>query len=98
MMTFRLSCAQPQRHVARVTAATRTQARPSFISHLEIGMLSFLRRCRASSHGHTFADKRPIRSSKNLAESTSTATFALGTNLSRNTGDVRVPARVGAEP
>jgi len=36
--------------------------------------------------------------SKNLAESTSTATFVFGANLSRNTGDVFVPASVGADP
>src|SRR6185312_15395245 len=43
-------------------------------------------------------DRRPINRLKNFAESTSNATLALGTNLSRNTCDVRVPARVGAEP
>src|SRR5215468_9741537 len=40
----------------------------------------------------------PISSSKKRAESTSIATLVLGTHLSRTTGEVRVPTRVGAEP
>src|ERR1700692_1378098 len=47
---------------------------------------------------YDFPDSRPIRRSKNFAELTSTATLALGTNLSRTTGEVRVLASVGAEP
>src|ERR1700722_3973760 len=42
--------------------------------------------------------RRPISRSKNLAESTSTATFVFGTHLSPSTGDVFVVARVGADP
>src|ERR1700756_5473452 len=47
---------------------------------------------------HCLPASRPMNRSKKLAESTSTATFALGTNLSRRTGDVLVLARVGADP
>jgi hypothetical protein len=42
--------------------------------------------------------RRPINRSKNFAESRSTATLAFGTKPSRNTGEVLVPARVGADP
>jgi hypothetical protein len=44
------------------------------------------------------ADRRPISKLKNFVESTSSATLALGTNLSLKTGDVLVLARVGADP
>src|SRR5246127_4913611 len=47
---------------------------------------------------HGLPASRPMNRSKKLAESTSTATFALGTNLSRRMGDVFVLARVGADP
>src|SRR6266853_5888102 len=48
--------------------------------------------------GYCLPDKRPISRSKNLVESTSAATFELGTNLSRKTGDVLVLPSVGADP
>src|SRR5260370_5455442 len=48
--------------------------------------------------GYCLPDKRPISSSKNLVESTSAATFELGTNLSRKTGDVLVLPSVGTAP
>src|SRR6478672_6787966 len=57
-----------------------------------------LARGRAPPYAGADEDRRPINRLKNFAESTSNATLALGTNLSRNTGDVRVLARVGAEP
>src|SRR5580704_4683525 len=43
-------------------------------------------------------DRRPISTSKNRFESAPTATFVFGANASRRTGDVPVPARVGADP
>ena len=45
-----------------------------------------------------YLDNRPISKLKNFAESTSRATLALGTNLSRNTGDVLTLTSVGADP
>src|ERR1700757_3425902 len=45
-----------------------------------------------------FPVSRPSNNSKNPAESTSIATFVLGTKCSRRTGGVFVVARVGAEP
>ena len=95
----------PQGHAS--TIAVKTQTRPNFIVHLR--MVIYAKTCRTSS-GWTQAgyaastacllvpDRRPISRSKNRGESTSSATLAFGTNLSRKTGDVLVLARVGAEP
>src|SRR5205823_2046323 len=75
------------RQLARSTAVS--QIRPNFMSDLKVQKLRL---------NYCFPDKRPMSNSKNLAESTFTATLALGTNVSRTTGDVLVLAKVGADP
>src|ERR1700676_5518657 len=101
MMIFRFSCPHEVRLISN-SAAEKNRTRPNFIVILGKKLRSFTGReflgHQLSVLPHCLPDKRPIRRSKNLAESTSTATFALGTNLSRTTEDVRVLARVGADP
>src|ERR1700730_6568613 len=106
MMIFRLSCPQEVRQIVSSTAVRR-QSWPIFIVYLKARDLIEKRRglsfrgARATSNPYprpTFPDKRPISRSKNLAETTSTATLELGTNLSRKTGDVLVIPSVGADP
>src|ERR1700681_735065 len=95
MMILRLSFSMlwDTRPVIKITIATaiKPRTRPSFIhapQHLGCSRKEY----------YLLPDNRPMSRSKNLAESTSTATFAFGTTLSRNTGDVFVLARVGADP
>src|SRR6266436_6656223 len=93
MMILRLSWLWDTRHVIRttVTTAIKPRTRPRFI-HAPQDLGTSRKEC------YLLPDKRSISRSKNLAESTSTATLVLGTNLSRNTGDVFVLAKVGADP
>src|SRR5260370_16158685 len=93
MMILRLSWLWDARHVIKTNVATaiKPRTRPCFI-HAPQDLGTSRKEC------YLLPDNRPMSRSKNLAESTSTATFVLGTNLSRNTGDVFVLARVGAEP
>src|SRR5258708_27159244 len=93
MMILRLSWLWDARHVikANVATAIKPRTRPCFI-HAPQDLGTSRKEC------YLLPDNRPMSRSKNLAESTSTATFVLGTNLSRNTGDVFVLARVGADP
>src|SRR5882724_9907784 len=95
MTILRFSCAQHVQHV--ISKAATTQTRPNFIKHLgNLGASKSVQTFAACRYAD--ADKRPISKLKNLAESTSTATFALGTHWSRSTGEVLVVARVGADP
>src|SRR5258708_37143881 len=93
MMILRLSWLWDARHVikANVATAIKPRTRPCFI-HAPQDLGTSRKEC------YLLPDNRPMSRSKNLAESTSTATLVLGTNLSRNTGDVFVLARVGADP
>src|ERR1700736_4367932 len=110
MMILRFCCPQHVRHV--ISTAATTQTRPNFILHLRrFILLTIWARTSASrarrnwriASGWTgevprYLDNRPISKLKNFAESTSRATLALGTNLSRNTGDVLTLTSVGADP
>src|SRR5712692_7948900 len=93
MMILRLSWLWDARHVIKTNVATaiKPRTRPCFI-HAPQDRGTSRKEC------YLLPDNRPMSRAKNLAESTSTATFVLGTNLSRNTGDVLVLARVGADP
>src|SRR5260370_10943996 len=93
MMILRLSWLWDARHVIKTNVATaiKPRTRPCFI-HAPQDLGTSRKEC------YLLPDNRPMSRSKNLAESTSTATFVLGTNLSRNTGDVFVLARVAAHP
>src|SRR5438876_12149823 len=89
------------------STAAKTQIPPNFILHLRLretrrtlpaGLCPAgqVDTCLYVCMNYFCPDRRPISRSKNLGESTSTATLALATNLSRKTGEVRVLARVGA--
>src|SRR5258708_419137 len=110
MMILRLSCPQQVRRAVRSNAKRKIRSRPEYMNlphpldlleenaqNVSIASSAendpFHRRA-----GHDFPANRPIRNSKNRAESTSTATLVFGTNLSRTTGEVLVLAKVGAEP
>src|SRR5258708_25265370 len=93
MLILRFSWLRDTRHVTKTNVATaiKPRSRPFFIhAPQDLGT--------SRKEFYLLPDNRPMSRSKNLAESTSTATLVLGTNLSRNTGEVFVPARVGADP
>src|SRR6266536_2663719 len=102
MMILRLSSPQEAKHVVSNIAAINNRVRMNCIHSLPETVSapchSEERQRDDGSSAYPFPAKRPINNSKNFAESTSTATLAFGTYLSRSTGDVRVLASVGADP
>src|SRR5215470_16837042 len=105
MMIFRFSCAALARHVASNVAKRQNLSPTAFVFILFVTppRLDVIGRKRSQGLPHFLTTRyspanRPINNSKNFAESTSTATLALGTNFSRRTGDVFTLAKVGADP
>src|SRR5271163_4688046 len=94
-MTLRLSWPKDGRQISKLQINnTAMRNRHNFITFSLILLLT----TESRYEFYLVPAKRPISRSKNLAESTSTATLAFGTHLSRSTGDVFVVARVGADP